>query len=291
MKWLLGNGGGIEVERLKFYAEEPSWVKRVMFWVWGKGMYLFPLSLVVISELLVVLVYLVLLALMSAESTRNWVKMVGNWFGKPYRKFKESRWVSERLRRVYYDNRLITKEVTVDREMILYPYTEITKDESNYYLFIEMIPGQTEVGWESCKDAFANALHGKLVKFKVENGWIEIVIQYEMLKPQMYTKEDDEHVLVIGKGAMGPVEWEFDTFPHMLVVGPTRQGKSTFMRSIFVQFPKDWDVRVLDGKAVEFSFLKRYGFETHVGYDWEKVFEGVWEEMNNRYKKMEEMGV
>jgi len=285
--------------KLTFYVEEPSMLKKVVYWLWGKGIYLFPLVLGLFHVVLFVIGYVLLVGAYAVESSRNWLEKVGNWLGIPYKRLEDSEWVSERLRNTLKSSGLCEiekKEEVIDGktkriEQTVFPYTEISVDESNYYLMFQMIPGQTSDQWERKGDAFANALQGKLVGVKVENGWVEITVQHSMVKAAKYLKEDDKHSLVIGKGARGPIEWEFDTFPHMLVVGPTRQGKSTFMRSVFVQFPKDWDVRVLDGKAVEFSFLKQYGFETHVGYNWEEVFEGVWNEMNNRYKRMEEMGV
>jgi len=285
--------------KLKFYVEDPSLLKKFVYWLWGKGLYLFPLLLGLVHEVLIVVGYVLLVGAYAVESSRNWLKKVGNWLGIPYKRLEDSEWISEQLRKTLKSSGLCEvekKEEVIDGktrriEQTVFPYTEISVDESNYYLVFQMIPGQTSDQWERKGDAFANALQGKLVGLKVENGWVEITVQHSMVKAAKYLKEDDKHSLVIGRGARGLIEWEFDTFPHMLVVGPTRQGKSTFMRSIFVQFPVDWDVRVLDGKAVEFSFLKQYGFETYVGYNWEEVFEGVWNEMNNRYKRMEEVGV
>lgn len=284
---------------LKFYVEEPSVLKKVAYWLWGKGIYLFPLVLGLIHEALIVVGYLGLIGVYMEENLRNGLKKVRNWMGIPYVRLKRSEWVSKQLRDVLRIANLCEvekEEVVIDgktkkREKVIFPYTEIRVDESNYYLLFQIIPGQLASQWEKKADAFAQALHGKLVGIKVENGWVELIVQHTMLKPRKYLKADDEHSLVIGMGATGPIVWEFDTFPHLMIIGPTRQGKSTFMRGLFVQFPKNWDVKVLDGKSVEFSFLKRYGFEVYTGYDWEGVFESTWKEMNARYKKMEEIGV
>jgi hypothetical protein len=37
-------------------------------------------------------------------------------------------------------------------------------------------------------------------------------------------------------------------------VGLTGTGKSTFVRNLLTQFPKDWILKIVDGKYVEFTF-------------------------------------
>lgn len=147
-------------------------------------------------------------------------------------------------------------------ERIIYPDVKIEVDEYNFYLKFRMINGQTRKQWESKLDAFSQSLGGELVQFKMKQGVVELTIEHtSMDSSQVPYKYDDGHYLNVGYATGGMVRWNFDSDPHCLIVGVTGSGKSTFVRSLLVQFPKDWILKVVDGKFVEFTFLADMGYD------------------------------
>jgi energy-coupling factor transporter ATP-binding protein EcfA2 len=205
-----------------------------------------------------------------------------------YEIFKVSKLVSSRLRATLENAGLVLKEKTEDGDVIEYPELEIWADEHNFYLKFDLIPGQTIKQWESKADAFASALKCSLLDFEIARGECKIILNHtEVRADKVPFKVEDSHSIVMGFGAGSPIEWKFDENPHALVIGETGSGKSTFMRNVLIQFRNDWDVKVIDGKMVEFSFLSDYGFDVcSDDGNFLSYIESVSDEVNRRFEIM-----
>ena len=109
--------------KLKFYVEDPSLLKKFVYWLWGKGLYLFPLLLGLIDELLIVVGYVLLVVLMIVarvkESVGNRLKRIGEWLGSPLERLEESEEVSKRLREALKNRGLCEVEKEEDRKSVV----------------------------------------------------------------------------------------------------------------------------------------------------------------------------
>ncbi|MBA4544690.1 DUF815 domain-containing protein [Thermoactinomyces daqus] len=211
--------------------------------------------------------------------------------------FMLSRKVSAVLRETMVNAGLVLKE-KVEKEnlkgekkivdKIIYPRVEVKMDEYNFYLWFRMISGQTRKMWESKIDAFSQSLGGDLVGSKMRHGVVEIVVQHSLMDvTQVLRKNDDEHYLYIGYKAGGVLKWDFDSYPHMLLVGVTGAGKSTFLRMILTQIPRDWTLRIVDGKQVEFTYMKDFGYDVVDSKEgFLRYVDDAIDEMENRYRYM-----
>lgn len=296
--------GGMTVEKLKFYKKEPSLIKKALFLTMANSVWLapavVPLAIDPDGFHLVLGAYGCLAGAMIFSQTRELVLKLDWLMRNPYRKFKHSRDVSRVLRATMENAGLVDVKVEEymwdgqkkKREVVIFPRCEIQVDNYNYYIEFRMLPGQTVSSWENKASAFSSALGCDLVKYEIKRGIVTVVLQYtELTTDKVPYKRDDEHYLALGFSSSGPIKWEFDSEPHLLIIGPTRQGKSTFMRNLMIQFQRDWNVKIVDGKIVEFVFMRDYGFEVWAGYDWREAVQSAWEEMNERYQKMHEEGV
>jgi len=178
-------------------------------------------------------------------------------------------------------------------EVIIYPATRMEEDESNVYLIIRMIPGQTKKEWEQKVDSIAQALGGRIVAAKIGEGEVRIQVnQAAWDAGEVLYKVDEEPYLNIGVEPGGVFKWWFNQYPHCLIVGLTGAGKSTFMRNLMIQFPRDWTVRILDGKRIEFSFMRRYGYDVETGGNaFVRYIREAREEMERRAKILEGKGL
>ena len=208
-----------------------------------------------------------------------------------------ARFVSRKIRETLYNSGLVVIEIreVTDRkgrvrrkEIVHYPEVDIRIDETNIYVKFVMLPGQSEKEWERKIDAFAHALGCSLVTFEISRGSVRITLQYgELTAPAVTYKEDLSHKMAIGYGAGGIIEWDFDQYPHALIVGPTGTGKSTFMRNLLVQFPKSWTIKVADGKQVEFWALADYGFDVAADVDgFRRMVDEAHNEVETRFRRL-----
>jgi energy-coupling factor transporter ATP-binding protein EcfA2 len=188
-----------------------------------------------------------------------------------FRKFWESRKLSATLRETFENAGLtLKKKVEVPdwskggtkvEERVIYPDVKVEVDEHNFYFDIRMLPGHTRKMWEGKVDAVAQALLGKLVKSEIGEGFVRLVVQYKKYDvSKVLYKDDLEPYIYIGYGDSELIRWRFNSDPHLMLVGTTGSGKSTFVRQLITQFPEEWDLRICDGKYVEFTALERLGY-------------------------------
>ena len=194
---------------------------------------------------------------------------------------------------VHVQHERALKDGRMKRETVTYlPGVKVRLDETNYYVTFRMLPGQTEKQWENRVDAFAHALGCSLVASRIERGKVELTLQHgELEAPGVAYKTDEGHTLAIGYGVGGLVEWDFDQFPHALIVGPTGTGKSTFMRNLLIQLRKEWTVKIADGKQVEFSALARRGFDVAADVEgFVRLVDEAQGEVEKRFRRMKDEG-
>jgi energy-coupling factor transporter ATP-binding protein EcfA2 len=291
--------------KLKFF-KDPSRGRRVLHWVYGKSAYVAPGLLVgaTMDSMLAMSVTYALTGLMLIPpKSRDVLKRLNSVFDRSWLKHKHSEYVSDRLREVF-DHAKFSYRKTEERkgrdgkiekvEVVEYPRVNIEMDGNNYYLRVEMLPGQTAKQWEQKQDAFAHALSCDFVSFKVKRGVVEMILQHTSMKSDkvLYKEDREARYINIGYAPGRILKWNFDDLPHMLVVGVTGSGKSTFIRNLLVQMGRTWTLKIVDGKTVEFSFLKRMGYDVVTSKnELLQVLEEAEKEMDRRYRKMDELGV
>jgi hypothetical protein len=172
--------------------------------------------------------------------------------------------------------------------IVTYPRTEIKMDEYNFYIRFHLLPGQTTRQWENRIDAFGHALSAIVVSAKIDRGTVDLTLQHtQMNVTEPLRKTDDEHYLWIGYKPGGLLKWEFDVVPNMLVVGVVGAGKSTFLRTILSQIPHDWILRIVDGKQVEFTYMRDLGYDVvQTKEQFLRYIDEAVQEMDRRYDEM-----
>jgi energy-coupling factor transporter ATP-binding protein EcfA2 len=242
--------------------------------------------------------YVGMAAALAYPGTRKYVVGVHRLFWDRFRRHLAARRMSRVIRETLQNAGLTIRETreVVDKdgrvhreEIVYYPEAEIRTDGVNFYVRFRMLPGQTEQEWERKVNAFAHALGCALIGSRIERGVVELTLQYgEIEAPAVAYKADTAHAVTIGYTAGGLLVWDFDTYPHALIVGPTGTGKSTFVRNLLVQLRKEWTVRIADGKVVEFTYLKDFGFDVAdevVGFV--RLVEEAQAEVDRRFRAMQ----
>lgn len=216
--------------------------------------------------------------------------MMGGWG-----RFWTSRRVSKVICQTLYNCNLVMIDKDKDgNTKVAYPKVTVKTNGYNLYIEFAMIAGQTAKEWESKIDAFAHALCGRLVSYEIDRGTVYLVIKIaERQETRVATKNDDLNYLVIGYDDEGKkVYWEFDSSPHMLLMGATGSGKSTFVRSILSQFPNDWELQICDGKEIEFNWLRDLGYDVIDTVDgFVGAVKDCQKEVNDRFKAMRKEAV
>lgn len=289
--------GSSGMERVPFFVKGPWKSMKVAVFLYGNSVWVLPGILWASGgwfRYLGIGLYAGLAGAMLYPQARAKVKWLDGLFRKRWRKFRKACWISERVVEVYENAGLVRRgKDSEGNEVITLPETKIFMDEYNYYLTVRMLAGQTVEQWEKKASAFASALGGDLVGYENKRGVIRITVQHTQMKSDdVLYKRDEEPYLNIGYTPRGVLRWEFDEKPHCLIVGMTGSGKSTFLRNLFVQFPRDWTVDVIDGKYVEFSYLREYGFRVASDReDFKDFVDRAQAEVDQRAKEMERHGV
>jgi hypothetical protein len=298
------------MKRVKFYVESPGLLPLVGRFAYGVSPWLAPAVLPYalvkndVAGVVSVGLYAGLAYAWYGKESRKYLKKVHECFWGQFKNHLLARRLSKVIRETLENGGLVnrrkkeirkfwTGEVERVVEVVEFPGVEIRMDEVNYYLRFRMLPGQRAKDWEARVDAFAQALGATLVKSKIDKGIVEVVLQYRAIESSVVPlNESGARKIQLGMGSGGPVYWEFDGLPHMLVVGVAGAGKSTFLRCILAQMGKDWTVRIVDGKQVEFAGLARLGFDVvYEKDDFLRYVDEAYDEMNRRYALMRQKGV
>lgn len=293
------------MKELKFYKEEPNLVFKALRYTYGNTVWVLPAvanMALGASEWGYIGTYGILGVLMIHSVVREKVMFLDSVFRDSWKRYRESVEISALLRETLKNAKLVHVEKVEKtdtsgkkkvEEIVKFPVCRIQKDQVNYYLTFRIRPGQTEEEWERKASAFSSAIAGTMVDYEIAEGIVKMTIQHTPLKAdRVLYKSDNGHYLNVGVAPGKVVKWNFDDDPHGLIVGTTGSGKSTFVRNLLVQFDPEWEVYVCDGKYVEFSFLRDYGFK--VASD-EKGFadfiDRAHEEVIRRNREMERAGV
>lgn len=298
------------MKRVKFYAETPGVLPLMGHFAYGVTPWVAPAVLpyaLVKNDLVAGAVSLGLYAGLAygwyRKDSRKYLGKVHDCFWGHFKNHLLSRRLSKLIRGTLENGGLVQRrkkdvrnfwgDVVRTVEEVEFPGVGIWMDQSNYYLKFKMLPGQRAKDWEARIDAFAQALEATLVKSKIDKGIVEVVLQHTAVESSVVPlNESGERRIQLGMGSGGPVYWEFDGLPHMLVVGVAGAGKSTFLRCILAQMGKDWTVRIVDGKQVEFAGLARLGFDVvYEKDDFLRYVDEAYDEMNRRYALMRDKGV
>lgn len=287
------------MEKLKFYPNEPGILKKVGRFALGTSIWWSPAFLMSVMDmgmLPIGVFYGLLAGTWAYPKTRGYVKEANDIFWGGFERYCKSVEVSRTLRETLEGAGLTGKEVVETKEgkmeYVIYPRTEIREDEFNLYFDIRMLPGQTRKQWEQKIDSIAQAFEGRIASATIGEGKVKIQVNRGAWDAgEVLYKFDVEPYLFVGVDTKGRFKWAFNRYPHALIVGLTGSGKSTFMRNLLIQFPNDWIVRILDGKRIEFSFMRNFGYD--VGYDANDFVEYVREareEMMRRAEVLERKG-
>ncbi|MBD1371955.1 hypothetical protein IC620_06225 [Hazenella sp. IB182357] len=293
------------MKTITFYQKKPG-VFRFMGWLsYGITPWLAPLilPLAIISDrtaagAISLLSYSSIGIFSTLPDTRQIVYSIHQLFWGQFRHHLLSRQISKLLRETLLNAGLVKKEYQETtgakgrmsrKEILHYPSGTIHKDKINIYIQFKMIPGQTEQEWERKVNAFAHSLGCSLVSFQISRGIVEITLQYGEIQANAVTyKTDMEHNLALGYATGGKLTWDFEHFPHALIIGPTGTGKSTFIRNLLVQLRSEWIVKVADGKQVEFTHLQDLGFDVATDTSgFIRLVEEAQIEVDQRFKTME----
>ncbi|TCP61244.1 FtsK/SpoIIIE domain-containing protein [Baia soyae] len=262
-------------QKLTFYLKEPSLPYKGIRFLYGGLAIWSPAFLVSLLLGYVPWAYGVTYGMIGScialPSTRGSILSIHRSFWNTWAKFRKSYRVSSLLRAILQTTRLIQQDQKIHYgwdgrerkiDITTVPNVDFYADQYNYYLDLHMLAGQTSADWERKLDAFSHAFGSLLVSSKIRKGVVSLVLQHtsmDVTKP--VKKTDDNHVLYIGYEAGGITEYHFDENPHLLISGVTSGGKSTFLRGFLSQFPSSWTLRIVDGKQVEFTYLKDFGYD------------------------------
>lgn len=292
----------VKREAIPFY-EKDSHLRTVSAFLYGNLLWWMPLitSFSVSSGIPFYVIDGGLLAALLNGKSREYVLKLDRVFRDQWRRHRECVWISSILRETMlgcglgYEEKVRVQigRDTVTETQATFPKVEILKDKFNYYFKFKLLPGQMSKEWLTKSEAFSHSLELPLVKTKVEKGYCMMVIQHQQLDSSFVPKKTDaSHSIALGYRLGERFEWEFNEFPHCLIVGLTGSGKSTFVRNLLIQFDRDWIVKIVDGKFVEFSFMKRLGYDVATSEtEFISYVEEAHQEVIRRFEEMKNQDV
>src|SRR5690606_19693936 len=144
------------------------------------------------------------------------------------------------LRDALKNGGLVVVDKTGNVTVTTYPHVAILVDQYSCCLTFHMLRGQTTYRCFNMARTFAHALGCELVKYESKRGLVTAVLQHTQMRSDVVRyKWDSDHYLSLGYGAGGVIKWEYDEMPHLLIIGETGNGKSTYLRNLFIQFQHD----------------------------------------------------
>lgn len=292
----------VKREAIPFY-ENDSHLRTASAFLYGNLLWWMPLmsSFAVSSGIPFYVIDGGLIAGLFVGGTRERILKLDSFFRDHWRKHREGVWISKILRdtmlgcNLGYEEK-VRKQIgndTVYEIEQTFPKAEILKDSFNYYLRFKLLPGQMAKEWMTKAESFSHAFELPIVKTKVDTGYCMIVLQHQQLDSSFVPKKTDaSHSIALGYRLGERFEWEFNEFPHCLIVGLTGSGKSTFVRNLLIQFDRDWIVKIVDGKFVEFSFMKRLGYDVATSEtEFISYVEEAHQEVIRRFEEMKNQDV
>ncbi|MDA1658340.1 FtsK/SpoIIIE domain-containing protein [Bacillus cereus group sp. TH150LC] len=176
-------------------------------------------------------------------------------------------------------------------ELINMPTYEIIETDYSLTVVVNGHLHKIEKDYEKAVPFFENAIDMDCTEWKYERGRFTITFsKLEMEADRYYKSNNPEEYLVLGiDGQRGEVRWEFNKFPHMLLIGAPGSGKSVMFKNVITQMGKDWELFFCDPKQVEFGELAYQGYR--VAFDNEAIKNSIdqcVELMEERYTQMRE---
>lgn len=178
-----------------------------------------------------------------------------------------------------------------EEEFVNMPTYEITETDYALTVVINGHLHKIEKDYEKAIPFFENALDLNVTEWKYERGRCTIVFtKFELEVDGYYSSKSPTDYLVLGiDPQQGEVRWEFNKFPHMLLIGAPGSGKSVMFKNVITQMEKDWELYFCDPKQVEFAELMYQGYR--VAFDNDAIkqsIDDVVEVMEARYTLMRE---
>jgi len=114
-------------------------------------------------------------------------------------------------------------------------------------------------------DRFNQAVNGE-VWFEIHHGFLKMTVMERDLPDKCefdmpYVSSDITLPIFLGYSRRGPEIYDLTEFPHMLIGGLTRFGKSNFIRQLITVLKyhrPETNITIIDLKRIEFNFLKDY---------------------------------
>lgn len=131
------------------------------------------------------------------------------------------------------------------------------------------------------------------ITYKKGYAYFSVILE----NPPLYEFESSRVDVSIGTGSKGLFKWDWVSYPHMLVIGETGQGKSVFMRYVLNGlFSYGHEVWCIDGKVIDYAKFEN-SFKTYVpnsATDKKKILDVILRfraYMKKRLEDMQKLGI
>jgi len=132
----------------------------------------------------------------------------------------------------------------------------------------------------------------KTIDYRAENLFLYVSLVSNAGNPKPYFIQDCK-AIPIGTRYGLPVEWNYNKYPHMLVVGETGEGKTSLVYYLMSSILSNFDVYCIDGKDVDYwalrdKFVQYAGINNHMScFDILREFQAQMQERYILMKKHE----